>query len=184
MKPLALIPLLALAAGVQAQTLQPQGAEIVFVSKQMGVPVEGRFKTFTLNSFKFDPKKPETAQIALTVATKSAGVGTPEIDAELVKAEWFDAGKFPEAKFVAQSAKALGGGKFELAGQFTLKGQTKPMSVPLVLTQAGATSTASGSFTLKRSDWQIGTGEWADTSIVANEVTVRFKFPFSGMAPL
>lgn len=184
MKTFALLSLLALSAGVQAQTLLPQGAEIVFVSKQMGVPVEGRFKTFTLNSFKFDPKKPEAAQIALSVATKSAGVGTAEIDAELGKPEWFDAAKFPEAKFTAQSAKALGGGKFELVGQFTLKGQTKAMNVPLVLSQSGATSTASGSFTLKRSDWKIGTGEWADTSIVANEVTVRFKFPFSGMAPL
>lgn len=182
-------PLLALGAALfslaaSAQTLLPQGAEIVFTSKQMGVPVEGRFKSFKLDAFQFDPKKPEAAKIALTVHTKTAAVGAPEVDAELVKPEWFDAGKFPEAKFVAQSVKALGGGKFEMQGQFTLKGQSKAMSVPLQLTQAGATSTATGSFALKRKDWKIGTGEWADTSIVADEVQVRFKFPFSGMAPL
>lgn len=180
---LCLAPLL-LASAAGAQTLQPQGAEIVFTSKQMGVPVEGRFKSFKLDAFQFDPKKPEAAKIALTVQTRSAGVGTPEVDEELLKPDWFDAARFPEAKFVAQSVKALGAGRFELSGQFTLKGQTKPITLPLQLSQAGTTSTASGSFTLKRTDWKIGAGEWADTSIVANEVQVRFKFPFSGMAPL
>jgi hypothetical protein len=30
----------------------------------------------------------------------------------------------------------------------------------------------------------IGEGEWADTSMVANDVTVKFKLALSGMAPL
>ena len=43
---------------VQAQQkLQASQSEIVFVSKQMGVPVEGRFKTFDAQ-ISFDPAKP------------------------------------------------------------------------------------------------------------------------------
>ena len=121
--------------------------------------------------------------MALTVQMKSAGVGTPEVDAELIKPEWFDVARHPEARFVASQVKIVGAGRYEVQGQFSLKGQTRPLALQLALTQAGALSTASGSFTLKRSEWQIGSGEWADTSIVANEVLVRFKFPFSGMAP-
>ena len=49
---------------------------------------------------------------------------------------------------------------------------------------AGPASTAVGSFTLKRLDFKIGDGEWADTSMVANDVTVKFKLALSGMAPL
>ncbi len=175
---------LGLGAGAQAQTLLPKGSEIVFISKQMGVPVEGRFKTFSLPGFAFNPKQPQAAKVQININLASADMGAADVEAELLKPEWLDSKRRPEATFVAQSVKALGGGKFELTGPFTLKGQTKPLTVQLTLTQAGGTSTATGQFNLKRTDWAIGAGEWADTSIVAADVAVRFKFQFSGMAPL
>ena len=45
-------------------------------------------------------------------------------------------------------------------------------------------STAVGSFVIKRLDFKIGEGDWADTSMVANDVTVKFKLALTGMAPL
>ncbi|OYU92416.1 MAG: polyisoprenoid-binding protein, partial [Burkholderiales bacterium PBB5] len=45
-------------------------------------------------------------------------------------------------------------------------------------------STATGSFALKRLAFKIGEGEWADTSMVADDVTVKFKLALTGMAPL
>jgi polyisoprenoid-binding protein YceI len=168
----------------QAQTLVPAGSEIVFVSKQMGVPVEGRFKTFSLPGFAFNPKQPQAAKVQIGINLASASMGAADVEAELMKPEWLDSKRQPNASFTAQSVKALGGGKFELSGPFTLKGQTKPLTVQLTLTQAGANSTATGQFNLKRTDWKIGDGEWSDTSIVAADVLVKFKFQFSGMAPL
>jgi len=173
--------LLLLAGSLQAQTLVPAGSEIVFVSKQMGVPVEGRFKRFALPVFSFDPKKPEAAKVQLTIDLASASMGAADVEAELMKPEWFDSKRKPQASFTAQTVKALGGGKFELNGPFLLKGISKPLTVQLQLTPAGL---ATGQFALKRTDWKIGDGEWQDTSIVAAEVQVKFKFQFSGMAPL
>jgi polyisoprenoid-binding protein YceI len=146
--------------------------------------VEGRFKTFNLPGFAFDPKRPEAAKVQISINLASADMGAADVEAELLKPEWLDSKRQPEAKFVAQSVKPLGAGKFELTGPFTLKGQTRPLKVQLQVAQSGATSTATGQFALKRTEWAIGAGEWADTSIVAAEVTVRFKFQFSGMAPL
>lgn len=184
-----LLPLaLLFAAAVHAQTLVPKGSEIVFVSRQMGVPVEGRFTQFSLPGFAFDPKKPEAAKVRLDINLASASMGAADVEAELAKPEWFDSKRQPNASFTAQSVKALGGGRFELTGPFQLKGQTQPLTVQLALSQAAgsstSTTTATGQFVLKRNDWKIGAGEWSDTSIVANEVTVKFKFQFSGMAPL
>ena len=185
MKRLLLITALLAGFGlVQAQTLVPAGSEIVFVSKQMGVPVEGRFKTFSLPGFAFNPKQPQAAKVQIGINLASASMGAADVEAELMKPEWLDSKRQPNASFTAQSVKALGGGKFELSGPFTLKGQTKPLTVQLTLTQAGANSTATGQFNLKRTDWKIGDGEWSDTSIVAADVLVKFKFQFSGMAPL
>ena len=172
----------ALAQATAAKLIAPQ-SEIAFVSKQMGVPVEGTFKKFDAK-VAFDPRKPEAGSIAFTVDTASATLGEPETDAELPRPEWFGAVKFPQATFQSSSIKALGGGKFEVAGKLDIKGMVRAVVVPVTLTQSGATSTATGAFAIKRLDFNIGGGEWNDTSLVANDVQVKFKLALTGLGPL
>jgi len=162
------------------QKLLPAQSEIVFVSKQMGVPVEGRFKKFDAQ-LAFDPAKPETSKIAFTVDVASATLGVPETDAELPKATWFNTSKFPQATFQSTTVKGLGGGKFEVSGTLGIKGATRNVVVPVVVTQTGATTNATGTFSLKRLAFQIGQNEWADTSMVADDVQVKFKFALTGV---
>ena len=178
---LAAFALLAATASAQAQQkLVPAQSEIVFVSKQMGVPVEGRFKKFDAQ-IAFDPTKPQTGKIAFTIDIASVTLGSPEPDAELPKAPWFNTAKFPQATFQSSSIKGLGGGKFEVAGKLAIKGNTHDAIIPVVLTQAGATTTASGVLTLKRLAYKIGESEWADTAMVADDVQVKFKLALSGV---
>ncbi|MDD0841097.1 YceI family protein [Curvibacter sp. HBC61] len=162
------------------QKLVPAQSEIVFVSKQMGVPVEGRFKKFDAQ-IAFDPAKPEAAKIAMTVDIASATLGVPESDAELPKAPWFNTAKFPQATFQSTSAKGLGGGKFEIAGKLTIKGNAQDVRFPITLTQSGANTVATGVLPIKRLAFKIGEGEWADTGMVADDVQVKFKFALSGV---
>ncbi|WP_298235688.1 YceI family protein [uncultured Azohydromonas sp.] len=158
-------------------------SEVAFTSRQMGVPVDGRFRRFEAQ-VQFDPKKPETARIALKVDLASITMGAPESEAEVVKPEWFNTAKFPQATFTSTAVKALGGNRYEVAGQFALKGITRDIVVPVTLAAAGANTVATGGFTLKRLEHRIGEGEWADTSMVANDVAVKFKLTLSGIAPL
>jgi polyisoprenoid-binding protein YceI len=177
---------LALGAAAFAQTpakLLPAQSEIAFVSKQMGVPVEGVFKKFDAQ-ISLDPKKPEAGSVAFTIDTGSASLGIPQTDAELPKTEWFNARKFPQATFQSGAIKGLGGGKFEVAGKLTIKGNVRDIVVPVSVVQSAGTSVASGAFTIKRLEFKIGEGDWGDTSIVANEVQVRFKLALSGLGPL
>jgi len=163
------------------QKLLPAQSEIGFVSKQMGVPVEGRFKKFDAQ-IAFDPKKPEVSKIAFTIDTGSATVGAPESDAELPKAPWFNVPKFPQASFQSSAVKGLGAGKFEVTGKLSIKGNVRDVVVPVTLTQNGATTVATGAFGLKRLGFKIGEGDWADTSMVADDVQVKFKLALSGIA--
>jgi polyisoprenoid-binding protein YceI len=176
-----------LAAPAFAQQVIPAQSEIAFVSRQMGVPVEGKFKQWTAQ-LTFDPKNAAAGKVGFTIQTGSASFGSPETDAEVPKAPWFNVTKFPTASFASSAIKPLGGGKFEVTGTLAIKGNNQPVVVPVTVTQtstqAGGTSTASGSFTIKRLDFKIGEGEWTDTSMVANDVTVKFKLALSGMAPL
>jgi polyisoprenoid-binding protein YceI len=166
-----------------AQQLAPAQSEIVFVSKQMGVPVEGRFQKFSAKIV-FNPSKPDQANIAFTVDMASATLGVKETDAELPKAEWFNTAKFAQATFQSTSVKALGAGKFEVAGKLNIKGATQNVLVPVTLTQAGTNTTATGAFAIKRLAFKIGDNEWSDTSMVADEVQVKFKFALTGVAKL
>jgi polyisoprenoid-binding protein YceI len=168
---------------VLAQQLVPAQSEIVFVSKQMGVPVEGRFQKFSAK-IAFNPSKPDQANIAFTVDMASATLGVKETDAELPKAEWFNTAKFAQATFQSTSVKALGAGKFEVAGKLNIKGATQNVLVPVTLTQAGTNTTATGAFAIKRLAFKIGDNEWSDTSMVADEVQVKFKFALTGVAKL
>ncbi|MBX9640769.1 MAG: YceI family protein, partial [Mycobacteriaceae bacterium] len=162
----------------------PAQSEIVFVTRQMGVPVDGRFRKFEAQ-VAFDPKQPAAAKIAFTIDLDSASIGTAETEAELVKPEWFNTPKFPQASFTSSGVKPAGGaGKFEVAGTLSIKGSSQPVVVPVTLAQAGASTTASGAFTLKRLDFRIGDGDWKDTSIVANDVQVKFRLTLAGVAPL
>jgi polyisoprenoid-binding protein YceI len=147
------------------------------------VPLEGRFKTFDAQ-VAFDPAKPASGNIQFTIDTASATVGVRESDVELPKAVWFNVAQFPKATFQSGAIKALGDGRFEVAGKLAIKGHSRDVTVPITLTQSGASTTATGSFALKRLAFRIGDGEWADTSMVADDVVVRFKLALTGVPKL
>jgi len=179
---LAVLAAMALPAMAQ-QSLLPAQSEIQFTTRQMGVPVDGSFRRFDAQ-LSFDPKKPEAARIGFTIDLGSASIGTAETEAELAKPDWFNLKLFPQASFQSSSVKPLGAGKFEVAGTLAIKGNRQPIVVPVAISQAGRTSTATGSFTIRRLDFRIGDGDWKDTSMVANDVQVRFKLALAGIPPL
>ena len=179
-----------LSATVQVALAQPRpaqlvtaGSEIGFTTRQMGVPVDGKFGKFSAQ-VTLDPKQPASGSVAFTIDTTSARFGSAEIDAEIPKATWLDTQRFAQASFQSSAIKASGPGRFDVAGKLTIKGQVRDVVVPVALTQAGATSTASGQFVIKRLDFKVGEAEWTDTSLLANDVTVRFKLALTGINPM
>lgn len=167
------------AAQVPALQVLPQGSEISFTTRQMGVPVEGRFTRFAAQ-VALDPKKPEAGRVSFTVDTGSARFGSAELDAEVPKPIWLGVARFPQATFTSRSVRAAGPGRYEVVGELTIKGATQPVTVPVQVAPAGGGHVATGSFTLKRLDFRIGEGEWTDTSLLANDVVVRLKLALAG----
>jgi len=179
---LALGALCATTAHAQQKLVATQ-SEISFVSKQMGVPVEGHFSKFDAQ-IAFDASKPETSKIAFSIDTASATLGVPESDVELPRATWFNVSKFPQATFQSSAVKGLGAGKFEVTGKLGIKGNVRDVVIPVSVLQSGANTTATGNFTIKRLAFKIGENEWADTSMVADDVLVKFKLTLSGVGKL
>ena len=163
-----------------AQQLLPGQSSIGFVAKQMGVPFEGHFKKFD-GQISFDTTKPANSKVAFTVDIASVTLGAPETDAELPKPDWFNTAKFPQASFASSGFKPLGAGKYEVAGKLTIKGQSRDVLVPVTMTQTGNVTLAVGVLPIKRLAFKIGENEWADTSMVADDVQVKFKIALSGL---
>jgi polyisoprenoid-binding protein YceI len=157
-------------------------SEIGFTSRQMGVPLQGRFRNFDAQ-LEFDPKQPEAARFALRIDLASVSLGAAETEAELAKPGWFDTRRFPQAGFTSTRVKSAGPGRYDVTGTLTLKGTSQELTVPVTLLQAGPTTTASGAFTIRRLDYRIGDGDWSDPALVADEVQVRFRLALAGVAP-
>lgn len=170
-------------AAFAQQKLVPAQSAVGFTVKQMGVPLQGHFKQFDAQ-VQFDTAKPEASKIQFTVATGSATMGSKETDAELPKPTWFNVAGFPQARFDSTAVKALGAGKYQVDGKLSIKGQSQNVSVPVTLTQNGATTIAAGTLPIKRLAFKIGEGDWTDTSMVADDVQVTFKLALTGVGKI
>ncbi|MEQ1593005.1 MAG: YceI family protein [Thiobacillaceae bacterium] len=154
---------------------QLQASSLSFAYKQMGVPMEGRFGRYTAHIV-FDPARPDAAQARFELELASIDTGVAEADEEVLGKLWFNVKVYPVARFVSSGVKALGGNRYTLFGKLTIKGKTLNVATPFTFKTAGANGIFDGAFTLKRLDYAIGEGEWADVSAVANEVQIKFHF--------
>jgi polyisoprenoid-binding protein YceI len=158
-----------------AQGVLIDKSEIRFVSRQMGVNVEGRFRRWKANIV-FLPRDLARSKAELEIELGSIDLASEESEAEVKRPKWFDTAKFPTAKFVSTGIKPLGGDRYAVAGLLTVKGIPHETTIPIALKKdATGNSVAEGSFTINRLDYMIGSGEWSDPDTVANEVTVRVR---------
>lgn len=171
------LALLGLAAGsaqaVEFNRLDTTKSTVQFVFKQMNVPVEGGFKRFK-GLLAFDPAQPAAARAELEIELASIDAGSPEANDEVAGKLWFDAKTHPAARFVATAIKPLGNNRFDVIGKLSIKGRTHAVSAPASFSAAGNAAVIDGSFVLKRADFGIGEGLWADFGTVANEVQIKF----------
>ena len=174
MKRLLACLLLACALPAAAQTVDPAKSQITFGFKQENVPGEGRFRKFTAQ-VAFDAAKPEATRATVEVDVTSVDLGDAGWNSDIQGASWFDTKRFAKATFVAGGAKAVAGGRFEAPAKFTLKGVTRDVVATFTAKPDAGGTLLEGSVPLKRGDFKIGDGPWADTSVVAAEVAVRFR---------
>lgn len=180
-KKLAMLASLAalLSASIAAQAIEfnqllADKSAVSFVYRQMNVPIDGSFKRFK-GELSFDPAKPEAAKAAIEIDLASVDTGFPEGDAEIAGKLWFDTRNHPIARFASTSVRALGGNRYEVAGRMSIKGRTHEAKTPATFREAGGNGVFEGSFILKRADYGIGEGMWADFGTVANEVQIKFR---------
>jgi len=147
-------------------------SRISFTSKLMGSSLSGDFSKFS-GKVSFNPDEPEKAKAALTIDIASFNAGGEELQDEARGKDWFNTKLFPVANFVTDSVKALGNGKLEIHGTLTIKGKSLPVLINATYQSQGKQMVFDANLQLLRLQFGLGSGNWADTSAVANEVPVK-----------
>lgn len=170
---LCLLAFLIAPASAQDWKLDPAQSQIRFTIKQMNVPVEGGFKRFAAKA-SFDPARVEAGRFEVEVDIASIDSGSEEGDSESRRPVWFDTARYPKAGFASKSVRKEADGRYTAFGDLTIKGKTRPFAASFeLLRQPKGGWLAQGRFPLKRSDFNIGGGDWND--VVADVADVRFK---------
>ncbi|WP_446717702.1 YceI family protein [Erwinia sp. OLCASP19] len=110
----------------------------------------------------FDKADPTQSKVDVTLPLKTIDTRVPALTKEFLGAKYFDVKKYPTATFRSSKVSATGDNKFDVAGDLTIKGITKPVVFhallnkqdmhPMVKKQAiGFDATT----TIKRSDFKL-----------------------------
>lgn len=177
-----IIAMLALTSAAQAAVfdrLLPEKSKVSFVFTQMKVPIEGQFKRFN-GKLQFDPARLAATSVSIDLELASIDTGSEEADDEVAGKLWFDTKQFPLAHFDLTSIKVAGTGRYAVQGKLRIKGHTHDVVAQAVFTQQGNTGVFEGGFVLRRADFGIGEGMWADFGTVANDVQVKFRLVATG----
>lgn len=164
-----------LATAADFTILRPQQSSLVFISKQMGVPVDGAFRKFDAR-LAIDPAKPENGTARIDIDVSSIDVGSQDAYAEVIGGSWFDTAKYPQASFVSSKVTRVAAGRYEVAGKMTIRNVTRDIKAPFTMEQKADLLLIDGTFPINRLDYGIGSGIWGDTDTVANEVQIHFRF--------
>lgn len=159
-------------AGAQSWSSMPGAGELAFTARYESQELAGLFTTF---SVRVEQSGRQITLLTVTVDTASADMNDAEVNAALAAGEWFDSGMYPEAVFESREILFLGGQAYAARGELTLKGQPRAIEVPFRWQEGAAGATLAGALELSRTNWGVGTGDWANTSTIADAVEVRFE---------
>lgn len=135
-------------------------SEIGFQVRHFVSKVRGSFTDFS-GAIRIDAEKPGTSSVEFTIKVASINTNEPKRDAHLKSPDFFDAGKFPEIRFVSRKVVRKSDTSFDVVGDLTMRGVTKEVTLPVTFSGiakspwGGELAGFESSITLNRQDYGI-----------------------------
>jgi polyisoprenoid-binding protein YceI len=162
--------------------IDPTHSRIGFAAKHaMVTTVRGGFSDFTA-TVHLDAENPENSSATIEIQSASVDTGNADRDAHVRNADFFDVENHPTITFRSTSAKQVSDDEFELTGDLTIKGTTKPVTISFEKTGeatdpwGGSRVGFEGKTRVNRKDWDL---TWnvaleAGGLLVSDKVTLEF----------
>jgi polyisoprenoid-binding protein YceI len=150
----------------------PDKSVLRFIGDYEGESFEGGFGRFTA-TVSIDPANAGNTKLAAEIDVASANTENEERDQTLATAEFFDAAKFPKATFRTLACRGAAP-SFTCDAELTIRDRTQKLAFPFTLTpQADGGARLEADVVLKRLAFDVGTGDWADTALIGDDVRVH-----------
>ena len=138
-----------------------------------GAASPGQFKRFSVR-LDFEPINPVAGRLRVTVDLRETDMGDPDMNAVLFDPAWFDVGRFSEAVYESDNLSQTSPGKYVATGTLMLKGINKTIDVPFAWTELDDNASMQGQFAMRRTDFDVGSGEWAADDAIGVDVSLAF----------
>jgi polyisoprenoid-binding protein YceI len=161
------LPSAALAADYTVQAASTLG----FTGSFQGASFDGSFRQWHA-AISYDPAQLAQSKFDVEVTMASVAVSDKDQQGALPGKDFFDVAQYPTAHFVTTGFRQVGG-KVIADGKLTLRGITKPVSLAVDFKPQGKNATLDVNGTLKRLDFGVGGGDYADTSVIGADVKVH-----------
>jgi polyisoprenoid-binding protein YceI len=143
-------------------TVSPGNSSIIFkIQNRFITFVYGRFNEFA-GTVTFSSSNPSDTRVDLTIKSNSVDTNNERRDKHLRNEDFFDMTKYPEITFVSTEARHIKDNVYELTGDLTLHGTSRPVTVQFAHT--GTSDASNGrqliggecTFSIKRSEFGMG----------------------------
>jgi polyisoprenoid-binding protein YceI len=152
--------------------LDAEHSKVAFSIKGPMGKVEGTFGGLK-TEIQFDENNLVGSSIFASVEVNSIETGVALRNKDLrEKPEWFEAEKYPQITIKSKKIEKVGSG-FQLTGELTMKGVTKPVVMPFSFTPVGNGGLFMSKFTINREDFGLG----KPGGPVGDEVSISLEVP-------
>jgi polyisoprenoid-binding protein YceI len=161
-------------AAVPAWQIIPTESSLTFTATQNNAPVTGEFKKFSAE-INFDPDQLKVNSVKIIVDMNSISDPYNQLSDTLKGSDWFNTSAFPQAVFASNNFIKTGDKTYQANGVLTIR--DKKLPVTLNFSQEEYTKTRArikGRTSIKRTDFGVGQGDWADTKTIKDEVEINF----------
>lgn len=142
--------------------------------------IDGRFTDFN-GVINWDAKAPDQTSIEFTAQAKSVNTDVPKRDEHLRTADFFEVEKYPTLSFKSTKVKGLGDGRYQVDGDLTIHGVTKPVSTTAYIKGPIEAMGASKigfrtTFDINRLDYKVGAGEkFSSDTMIGHKISIEVK---------
>lgn len=110
----------------------PFHTQVEFAAKHLGMmTVRGHFNDVTVDG-SIDPTHPEATSVIVTVQTASIRTHNEQRDNDLRSSNFLEVDKFPTMTFTSTKIEHIGGDRYTLTGDLTIKDNTRPVTLNMV----------------------------------------------------
>lgn len=155
-------------------SLNRKASSLGFVATYDEIPFEGRFDKFDAR-IRFDPRAPAGGSFTIDIDIASVDTSSVDRDEGMLEEEWFDADRHPQATFESTGFERMQeDNRFTVTGDLTIKGTTQPVTAEFLWIRTGAVAQLKGSADVRRGDFDIGSGDWAEDDTIGFDVRIVF----------